>query len=114
MQISRRSAIDVGLLVLVNAMWAAQYAAYKVVGEKMGPVTVSAWTFLFGSLVFLPFLFWERSQAGRPPAASAPGTHGAVDRSLLSPRNALGLLGGDDGAQNLRCRRRVRSDRHRF
>ena len=93
MRLSRRTVMDVGLLVLVNTMWAAQYAAYKIVAEKMGPVTVSVWTFLIGSLVLLPFLFWERGQAGHSPAAApAPGTPGAVDRSPWSPRNALGLL----------------------
>jgi hypothetical protein len=30
MELSSRSAIDVSLLILVNGMWAAQYAAYKV------------------------------------------------------------------------------------
>src|SRR5690349_16026675 len=58
-KISRRSAVDVSLLVLVNAMWAAQYSAYKLASEKMGPVTVSASTFLFASLVLLPFLARE-------------------------------------------------------
>ncbi len=48
------------LLVIVNAMWAAQYAAYKTASAQMGPVTVSAWTFLLASLILLPFLLKER------------------------------------------------------
>lgn len=53
--------VNYGLLFLVNAMWAAQYAAYKTASAQMGPVTVSAWTFLFSSLILLPFLLRQRS-----------------------------------------------------
>lgn len=75
MRVTRRSVIDVGILVLVNGMWAAQYAAYKVATEKMGPVTVSAWTFAMASLALLPFLVRERR---RSPSAGgeAPGRPG--------------------------------------
>lgn len=74
MRITRRAAVDVSLLILVNTMWAGQYAAYRVATEKMGPVTVSAWAFLLASMVLLPFLAWERRAARRwgfEPAASA-------------------------------------------
>src|SRR5712692_24353 len=63
MLISRRAAADLSLLVLVNAMWAGQYAAYKTASEKMGPVTVSAWTFLIAALVLIPFLLRERRRS---------------------------------------------------
>jgi drug/metabolite transporter (DMT)-like permease len=93
-KLSRRSVIDVSLLVLVNAMWAAQYSAYKVASEKMGPVTVSAWIFLFASMVLLPFLAWERRQThvqGTPDGPlSASGEFS--DRSLLKGQNAIGFL----------------------
>lgn len=52
--------VNLTLLVLVNGMWAAQYAAYKTADAQMGPVTVSAWTFLFSALILLPFLIWEK------------------------------------------------------
>jgi len=60
MRISGRVVADVTLLVLCNAMWAAQYAAYKTASARMGPVTVSTWTFLLAALTLLPFLTWER------------------------------------------------------
>ena len=68
MQISRRVVADVGLLVLVNTMWAAQYAAYKTASEKIKPVTVSTWTFLIAAMILLPFLIRERRNlpAGNP------------------------------------------------
>lgn len=65
MRMTRRAAVDVSLLILVNTMWAGQYAAYRIATEKMGPVTVSAWAFLLASLVLLPFLGWERRAARR-------------------------------------------------
>ena len=94
MEIPRRSIIDMGLLVLVNAMWATQYAGYKAATEKMGPITLSAWTFLFATLALLPFLARERRRAlapnGSPEQASKATTPGA--RSLLNRRNVIGFL----------------------
>lgn len=94
MRISRRSAINVGLLVLVNGMWAAQYAAYKVATEKMGPATVSAWTFLMASLVLLPFLSHDRQRA-RPSANRENGTApetGLPAASSWTRQNVVGFL----------------------
>ena len=94
MDIPRRSIIDVGLLVLVNAMWATQYAGYKTATERMGPITLSAWTFLFATLALLPFLARERRRRltpnGSPAQASTASSPGA--RSLLNRRNIIGFL----------------------
>lgn len=92
MAVTRRNIVDVSLLVLVNAMWAAQYAAYKVATEKMGPVTVSAWSFLIAALVLLPFLLWEQCRHSSSGHPDNPHTVSAADRSLLNRRNALGFL----------------------
>jgi len=93
-EISRRSIIDVGLLVLVNAMWATQYAGYKAATERMGPITLSAWTFFFATLVLLPFLARERQRRltpkGSPAQTSTAITPGP--RSLLNGRNMIGFL----------------------
>ena len=59
----RRKLIDVGLLVLVNAMWAGQYAAYKTATDAMGPITVSVITFLFATIALIPFLLHERRRS---------------------------------------------------
>jgi drug/metabolite transporter (DMT)-like permease len=58
-----KNLINFVLLVVVNTMWAAQYAAYKTASSQMGPVTVSAWTFLCATLILLPFLLKERTGA---------------------------------------------------
>ena len=59
-----KSLTNFALLVIVNVMWAAQYAAYKTASSQMGPVTVSAWTFLLAAIILLPFLFKERLGVG--------------------------------------------------
>ena len=110
MNLSRRSLTDVSLLVLVNAMWAAQYAAYKVASRQMGPISLSGWTFLLAGLILLPFLVWERRRAGSaktvpdPVPGKQPGVDStfrkeekptavrAVDRSLRSTRNFAGFI----------------------
>src|SRR5208282_3786773 len=64
MKFTRRRVADAGLLVLVNAMWAGQYPAYKTATSQAGPVAISGWTFLIASVVLLPFLLKERSANG--------------------------------------------------
>jgi drug/metabolite transporter (DMT)-like permease len=59
-----KSLTNFALLVIVNAMWAAQYAAYKTASVQMGPVTVSAWTFFLAAIILLPFLLKERFGLG--------------------------------------------------
>jgi len=88
MRISRRGVVDIGILVLVNGMWAAQYAAYKVATEKMGPVTVSAWTFAMASLALLPFLLNER-RSSQPTSGSAPPSSA---RSGWTGHDVLGFV----------------------
>ena len=93
MTFSRRSVVDVSLLGLVNAMWAAQYPAYKVASEKMGPVTLSGWTFLIAAIVLLPFLFWELSKARVKEQSNGLGpANSPADRSRLNARNSFGFV----------------------
>jgi drug/metabolite transporter (DMT)-like permease len=66
MQFTRRRVADAGLLVLVNAMWAAQYPAYKTATTLAGPVALSLWTFLIAALVLAPFFFRERRRSTQP------------------------------------------------
>jgi len=68
MQFTRRRVADAGLLVLVNAMWAAQYPAYKTATSRAGPVALALWTFLIAALVLAPFFLRERRlSAARDP-----------------------------------------------
>lgn len=84
MKMSRKGAVDISLLVLVNMLWAAQYAAYKVATEKMGPLTVSAWTFLISSTVLFPFLIWDRRNSRSNVSAAGP-----ADKRQLQARPSI-------------------------
>lgn len=94
MKLSRRSVTDVSLLVLVNAMWAAQYAAYEVASRNLRPVTLSGWTFLLAGVILLPFLIWERHRAGHRKALKGSAGEASIprDRSLFSKQNLTGFL----------------------
>jgi drug/metabolite transporter (DMT)-like permease len=88
MQISRL-VVDVVLLVLVNTMWAAQYAAYKTATARMGPVTVSTWTFLIAALTLLPFLARER---GRSSLGGGSSPLDPPDQSIGQSPSKLGKV----------------------
>lgn len=100
MKVNKARIADIGLLVLVNTLWASQYAAYKIATERMGPLTVSAWTFLLASIVLFPFLVLERKKA--KAAMPADSLRSARWQSFSSGRNisafvvasAFGLVPG--------------------
>lgn len=91
MKITKAAAVNIGLLVLVNTLWAAQYAAYKFATEQMGPLTVSAWTFLMASIVLQPFLLWERrkSRVGSSPRVSSASHPATLRFKFLTLKNTL-------------------------
>ena len=95
-RLSKRTLIDISLLVLVNAIWGAQFTAYKLVSQDIGPVTVSALIFLIAGTILIPFVVWERCYNVEGQTSSLHSLE--VDRSLLSRRNmagffAIGVLG---------------------
>ena len=94
MKISKRAVVDISLLVLVNTLWAAQYAAYKVATEKMGPLTVSAWTFLLASIALFPFLLFElRNNRGKNPlGVPMDQTSFGGRSSIWTRRNFMGFF----------------------
>lgn len=93
MTLSRRGAIDFGLLLIVNAMWAAQYAAYKTASEKMGPVTLSSWAFLLAAVALIPFLAVERRNGGGHLADSAVRSWSRRENIMgFAMIGALGLI----------------------
>jgi len=90
MKVSKAATVDIGLLVLVNTLWAAQYTAYKVATEKMGPLTVSAWTFLMASIVLFPFLAWDRRKSQRrTPSGNSSGAGMTDASSTLCTRKSI-------------------------
>ncbi len=63
--VSRHAVADIGLLLLVNALWGAQFAAYKLVSSDLGPLTVSALIFVIAILVLSPFAAMEYARTSR-------------------------------------------------
>jgi len=81
-------------------MWAAQYAAYKTATDAMGPITVSAWTFLIATFVLSPFLLRERARSlphnspdrESKPVSSSP-RRGAWAREKITGFIVIGVFG---------------------
>jgi drug/metabolite transporter (DMT)-like permease len=94
MRVSKKAVVDISLLVLVNTLWAAQYAAYKIVTEKMGPLTVSAWTFLMAATILYPFLVLERNNSRAKGRAGTPsgGAKRGGRPSIWARRNFTSFL----------------------
>jgi len=94
MAISQRKLVDVGLLVLVNGMWAGQYAAYKTATEAMGPITVSAWAFLLATVVLFPFLLHEkrRSSPQNSPACQPKPSYSSHRLGEWSRQDVTGFI----------------------
>ncbi len=90
MKVNKAATADIALLVLVNTLWAAQYTAYKVATEKMGPLTASAWTFLMASIVLFPFLVRDRRTShARVPSSGSTDARMTESRSTLWNRKSI-------------------------
>src|SRR3974377_1793376 len=61
--------IDLGLLVLCNLMFGAQYPATKTSVTSMGPVFLSLMTFVLGAVCLAPFFIVESRAHPRQPRA---------------------------------------------
>jgi drug/metabolite transporter (DMT)-like permease len=57
------------LLVVVNLFWAAQYPAYRIVGESISIATLCFWSFVIASIVLLPSVILNRRRNGAPSRA---------------------------------------------
>jgi drug/metabolite transporter (DMT)-like permease len=56
------------LVILVNFMWATQVPVIRLIGDKLGPITIAFVPMIISTLLFLPFLWAEnkkRTGAGR-------------------------------------------------
>jgi drug/metabolite transporter (DMT)-like permease len=65
----RARLLDLGLLVLCNLMFGAQYPATKTSVSSMGPVLLSVLTFILGSLCLVPFAILESRYHPDQPGA---------------------------------------------
>jgi drug/metabolite transporter (DMT)-like permease len=47
------------LIIVVNFMWATQVSVIKLMGDKIGPITIAFVPLIASTLMFLPFLWAE-------------------------------------------------------
>jgi len=66
--------VNISVLALVNLMWAAQYAAYKVASGHMDVAALNFWTFLIGAVLLLPFWLRQHRSGLRPGKVDRPRT----------------------------------------
>jgi drug/metabolite transporter (DMT)-like permease len=78
--------LDLGILVFVNFLWAAEFPAYKIASETMDAAAMNVWTVLFAFLLLLPPLWRERKKR----RVRAPGRRTACS---VWDFVMLGLLG---------------------
>lgn len=54
--------IDWSLVIIVNFMWATQVPVIRMIGDKLGPVTVAFIPMIVSTLIFLPLLWIENKK----------------------------------------------------
>lgn len=79
--------VNLGTLVLVNLLWAAQYPAYKIASDHMSVAALNFWTLLLATVLLLTFRGWRRLKQSAP--APKLDQRSMVDFLLLG---TLGLL----------------------
>ena len=54
--------IDWSLVIIVNFMWATQVPVIRVIGDRLGPVTVAFIPMIVSTIIFLPLLWIENKR----------------------------------------------------
>ena len=53
---------DLLLVILVNFMWATQVPVIRLIGDKLGPITIAFIPMIISTLLFIPFLWAENKK----------------------------------------------------
>src|SRR6185503_1014521 len=53
---------DLLLVILVNFMWATQVPVIRLIGDKLGPITIAFIPMIISTILFLPFLWAENKK----------------------------------------------------
>src|SRR4051794_9801826 len=56
----RTSGTNFAALILVNLLWATQYPAYKIAGERMEPAALNFWMLVLAVLLLIPLRIREK------------------------------------------------------
>lgn len=60
----RQKTIDWSLVIIVNFMWATQVPVIRLIGDRIGAVTVAFLPMIISTLIFLPVLWMENKKRG--------------------------------------------------
>ena len=63
MTMRRGSWTNLAVLILVNLLWAAQYPAYKIAGDRMEAAALNFWMLIFAAALLVPL--WLRKRRRR-------------------------------------------------
>ena len=61
-QIKSNKTIDWSLLLIINFMWATQVPVIRLIGDRLGPVTVAFIPLLVSTIIFIPVLWIENKK----------------------------------------------------
>src|SRR5688572_2675469 len=53
---------DLLLVILINFMWATQVPVIRLIGDKLGPITIAFIPMIISTLLFIPFLWAENKK----------------------------------------------------
>ena len=56
---------DLLLVIIVNFMWATQVPVIRLIGDKLGPITIAFVPMIISTLLFIPFL-WVENKKKKP------------------------------------------------
>ena len=60
------------LVIIVNFMWATQVPVIRLMGDKLGPITVAFIPMIISTLLFIPFLLVENKKRKNTERAGFP------------------------------------------
>ncbi|BBE16166.1 permease of the drug/metabolite transporter superfamily [Aquipluma nitroreducens] len=62
--IKSQKTLDWGLLVIINFLWGTQVPVIRLIGDRLGPITVAFVPLVLSTLIFLPILWMENKKRG--------------------------------------------------
>jgi drug/metabolite transporter (DMT)-like permease len=56
--------MDWSWVIVINFMWATQVPVIRLIGDRLGPVTIAYIPMILSTCMFLPMLWWQRKRNG--------------------------------------------------
>ena len=72
------------LVTIVNFMWATQVPVIRLMGDKLGPITIAFIPMIISTILFIPFLWAENKKRKLAERRGAPGMSTIADISNVA------------------------------